>query len=242
MRILVAILRCIVVVLLVIYISYFSVFCSKKMHNTVCNEICIELKDSLQYNFVTSHDVDVYLNTKMFNPRGKTLRDINMEEMEQCLLQHPAIRSAKCYYSPSGAVCVDVYQREPLFRIMGLQSYFIDTDERRMPLLSNNAVYVPIVSGAINDSILPQVCSFVRFLNADEFWGAQVEQIHLLPSGEMELTTRIGDHQLLVGSFDDYENKLKKMRTFYEKGLDVLNWNMYKKFDLRYKNQVIGIK
>jgi hypothetical protein len=35
---------------------------------------------------------------------------------------------------------------------------------------------------------------------------------------------------------------LQKMKIFYEKAFDVLDWNVYKKFDLRYKNQVIGIK
>ncbi len=242
MRIFVAILRCFVVIALTIYIGYFSFFCSKKAHETVCNEIRIEVKDSLQYQFVSALDIDVFLNEKKLNPRGKTIYDINLEKMEESLSQHTAIRTAKCYYSPSGMVCVDVWQREPLFRVMGLQSYFVDTDGNRMPLFAHNAVYVPIVSGAVNDSNVQHICEFVRFLNADEFWGAQVEQINVLSNGEFELTTRIGNHQLLLGEFDGFEKRLKKMQTFYQKGIDLLDWNVYKKFDLRYKNQVIGVK
>lgn len=242
MRVFISIMRFFIVIILIGYIGYFSVYCSKKMHNTVCNEMHVEVKDSLQYKFVSALDVDGYLNDKHFNPRGKSLRDINMEKMEQCLLEHPAIRVAKCYYSPSGVVLVDVYQQEPLFRVMGLHSYFVNKEGCRMPLFANNAVYVPIVSGAVNDSNLCQIRSFVEFLNNDEFWGAQVEQIHLLPNGELELTTRVGNHQLMLGTFDDYEKRLKKMKIFYEKAFDVLDWNAYKKFDLRYKNQVIGIK
>ncbi len=242
MKIFIAILRCVVVVALVGYIGYFSVFCAQKVRSTVCNEVQVTVKDSAKYAFVSARNVDIYLNNNQLNPRGRMLSDINMEAMEQCLTAHSAIRLAKCYYAPSGRVCVDVWQREPMFRVMGAQIYFVDNERKRMPLFANNAVYVPIVSGAVDEENLMQICDFVEFLNADEFWSSQVEQIHISANDELELSTRMGDHQLLLGGFDDYEKRLRKMKRFYEKGIDVLDWNVYKKFDLRYKNQVIGVK
>ena len=79
-------------------------------------------------------------------------------------------------------------------------------------------------------------------LSEDEFWNQQIQEIHVTPAGELELTPQIGDHIILLGDTSNLTDKLYRMRTFITEGLDQAGWNRYKAIDLRFKNQVIGVK
>lgn len=233
--------RLVVMTILAVYLMAMSVVCSHKEQARMCSDMRVVV-DSALYTFVSGSEIDAYLDKHNQNPRGKMFGAIDLARMEQCLLQHPAVGRAVCYLTSSGVVWVEVEQRKPMFRVMGEQSYFVDESRKRMPLFANNAVYVPIVTGAVTPENLDEICNFVEYLRGDEFWNGQVTQIHISPQGELELTTRVGNHQLLLGPIAHYEKRLKKMKRLYESAFEVVDWNRYKKFDLRYKNQVIGVK
>ncbi|WP_346861594.1 hypothetical protein [uncultured Draconibacterium sp.] len=74
----------------------------------------------------------------------------------------------------------------------------------------------------------------------DEFWDAQIEQVHVEKNGEVVLTPLVGDHIIELGKLDNYEEKLRNMKAFYKQVLADNNWNKYKTVSVKYKNQVIA--
>lgn len=50
------------------------------------------------------------------------------------------------------------------------------------------------------------------------FWEAQIVQINVLPGKEIELVPRVGNHIIYLGKLEHFEDKLKRLKTFYEKG------------------------
>jgi cell division protein FtsQ len=52
----------------------------------------------------------------------------------------------------------------------------------------------------------------------------------------------VGDHLIEMGSLDNYQEKLRNMKAFYEQVITRNNWDTYGKISLKYKNQVIAIK
>jgi cell division protein FtsQ len=109
-----------------------------------------------------------------------------------------------------------------------------------MPVSPNYAAYVPVVSGRVTVSMATgQIFDFVTFLELNPFWNAQIEQIFVRDDKKIELIPRVGEAVILLGTLDDYQLKLEKLRKLYIKGFNVIGWNRYKLIDLQYKGQVV---
>ena len=58
----------------------------------------------------------------------------------------------------------------------------------------------------------------------------------------IELVPRVGDHVICLGKLDDFERKLKRVKVFYEKGLNKVGWNKYSRISVEFGNQIICTK
>jgi cell division protein FtsQ len=175
---------------------------------------------------------------------GKSLSEINTGRIEATLEANELVRQAECYKTVAGRVKLKVYQRTPLLRVIANKgNYYIDTDGKKMPVPANFSAYVPVATGFIEDDFaLAELFRFSRFLQKNKFWNAQIEQIYVAPNRDIELTPRVGNHQIILGKIEDYEENLDKLKLFYEEGLSKIGWNKYSKINLKYKNQVVCTK
>ena len=132
-----------------------------------------------------------------------------------------------------------------------------------MPLSNKYTAHVLIASGNINlnytklialqrgniDSkaednnykLLLELRQLASFIYHDKFWRAQIEQIYVTKSG-FELIPRVGTHVIEFGGVENYDNKFRNLRALYMQGLPKAGWNMYKRINLKYENQVICTK
>ena len=78
-----------------------------------------------------------------------------------------------------------------------------------------------------------------RVIQDNPFWNKQIQQIHVLENGEVELVPRVGKHIILLGQPTDVERKLDRMKEFYTEGLNRVGWNKYSQISLKYDNQII---
>ena len=100
-----------------------------------------------------------------------------------------------------------------------------------------------VVTGSLSekyaaDKMLP----FVQYIKKNDFWNAQIKQIHVEKDGDVLLSPLVGDQIIELGSLDDYAGKLRRMKAFYEQVLVKNNWDKYKVISLKYSNQVIAKK
>ena len=84
-----------------------------------------------------------------------------------------------------------------------------------------------------------KLCNFVNYLQSDELWRNQITQIYVNAANELELVPRVGNHIILLGGLDDYENKMNKLEAMYSKGFEITDWNAYSLINLKFKDQVI---
>jgi cell division protein FtsQ len=87
-----------------------------------------------------------------------------------------------------------------------------------------------------------QLLPFALFLEENPFWKAQIEQVHVEQNGNVVLTPLVGDHLIELGNMQNYVEKLRNMKAFYEQVLVLNNWDKYQTISLKYKNQVIAKK
>ena len=215
---------------------------NRKPAGQTCPDLELLVRDSVYAGFVTGQDVSALLRRQGLDPVGKSMDSIDTRRMEQALAGHPLIDGVECYKTPGGRVCVEVSQRLPILRVMGdgEDSYYVDSKGRVMPLSAKCVARLPVVTGHVSrDFATGPLHGFGLFLQQDPFWQAQTEQIHILPDQTVELAPRVGDHLIYLGKLKGYEQKLKRVRLFYEKALNRVGWNKYSRINVEFDNQII---
>lgn len=236
------ILLCISSLLVVAYLAWSACFFDKQDDEAACTAVNIYINDSTERQFVSAQEIMQLLNKKGLNPLGRDIDKIKMTQIEEAISAHTMINKAECYKTPSHKINIELTQREPKFRVITrTESYYVDTERKTMPTSTQYAAYVPIVSG--NRINKKQACGelydFVSFIEDNDFWNAQIEQIYIREDAKIELVPRIGGHIILLGKLDGYEHKLDKLYKLYTEGFSTIGWRAYKVIDLQYKNQIV---
>ena len=240
-------------------------FVTKKSHQVICKGISVKVVDSSLNRFITSKDIKRMIDQKGRTPIGKPLYKINTYQMENMISDLMAVRDVQVYKTADGILSVKVKQRLPMVRVFNSenQSYYIDDQGMILPLSGRFSAHVLVVNGNIKEHfpvkpnvnvmdydttvyrhkpLVSQIYEFSKFVMDDDFWNAQIAQVYVNDSNNVELIPRVGSQSILLGSFDDYEKKLNRLKMFYEKALPALGWNKYKMISLKYSNQIICTK
>ena len=233
-----------VTILLAGYVVYAIITFESKPTESYCKEIQITIKDTASGQFILSQDVSTFLERNKIFPVGKKIANINSEEIEQKLREIPIIGEVECYFSPGGTLFITISQRKPILRILSnLDNYYMDDEAKIIPSSSNFSLHLPIATGNI-DTLYAQnnLYKFALFLKENDFWNAQIAQIDVLANKDVVLIPRIGEHQILLGQLDGFEEKLERLMKFYQNGLSETGWNKYDKINLKFENQVVCTK
>lgn len=233
-----------VLALLVGYIVFAAVALCRKPAGQVCQGVRLEIRDSLSTDYMTTRDITTLLAKNSLDPTGQPLDEVNLSIIEQAVEASPLIASCECYKTIGGHVMVQVECRKPILRIITEHndSYYLDEEGKAISHIPSG-VYVPIATGNISrkfaqEQLFPLAC----YLKEEEFWNAQIEQIHVTARQEIELIPRVGDHIIVLGRPEDYEEKFGKLKAFYEKGLSEVGWDRYSRISLDYTGQVVATK
>jgi cell division protein FtsQ len=209
----------------------------------VCKELSVVITDKSERELITQKEIAETLELNGLNPIGKTLKKIRTESIEEVLRKNPMIRTVECFTTPDGAVDIQILQRSPKFRVVGFGSYYVDVDRKTMPVSLHSAAYVPVVSGRVTVSMaIGKMFDFITFLEENPFWNAQIEQIFVRDDLKIELVPRVGDAVIVLGTLDNFQSKLEKLRKLYVNGFNKMGWNRYRRIDLEYKNLVVCTK
>ena len=240
-RILLSIVMLALIAYLIVAITAFN----RKPADQTCRDMELVIKDTAYAGFITKDELKGILQKKGIYPIGKKMGRISTKSLERELSKHPLIDEAECYKTPSGKVCVEVTQRIPILRVMSAngQNYYLDNKGTVMPPDAKCVAHRVIVTGNVEKSFaMKDLYKFGVFLQKNSFWNAQIEQIHVLPGKNIELVPRVGDHLIYLGKIAGFEKKLKRVKAFYERGLNQVGWNKYSRISVEFDNQIICTK
>jgi cell division protein FtsQ len=176
---------------------------------------------------------------------------VDVKRVEAILEKDPFIENAESFIDASSNLNIKITQREPILRVIdnnGL-NYYLDKLGTRMPLSKYFSVRVPIVTGAVpphvNDFLerkkygLKDVFLLVQRLNADPFFAPMIQQIIVDASGEFTLIPILGDQKIRIGTLDNLDEKLERLKTFYKEAMPYEGWKTYRTISVKYKNQIV---
>lgn len=240
-RILLFIVQLLLLAYLVIAVTAFN----RKPDNMVCADFDLIIKDSVHAGFITKKEVESILKNKDLYPVGKPLISIESRAIENELDNHSLIDKAECYKTPSGKLCIEVSQRIPILRVINANgdNYFIDNKGKEMPSNAKCIAHTAVATGWVDKAFAQdELYKLGLFLQNNKFWKAQIEQINVLQNKRIELVPRVGEHIIYIGKIHNFENKLQRVKLFYEKALNKVGWNKYSYINVEFSNQIICTK
>ena len=234
---------------LMTYIVYAMFFLSGPDEEERCTavELTVE-KDNGSSMFVDAGDIEKILKNANVYPKGMLMKDVDTEKIEETIRGNEFISKVECYKSSNGKLCVNVEQRVPVVFVIpdGKDGYFVDAQGKIIPN-RNSATNLVVASGNIDEKYASkELAEFGQFLQTDEFWNNPIEQIYVTKDRKgkrvVEIVPRVGDQIVYLGTLENYQKKLRKLRTFYDKAVGTVGWEKYARVNLEYDNQIICTK
>ena len=254
MKKLVKILLLIPAVYLLTIPAYFAHF----SYSRPCKGIKITIADSSKYHFVTRKELNNSINNGSGNLVGKPVKEINLADVESNINKYRELKHAEVYMSIDGTLHVYADQRNPIMRIIPGSGgdFYMDSEgvivrsrnlyTPRLHVIGGNITIsqamlngVSVLDTSIHKSILKDIYPLVRYINSNDFWSAQIDQIYINQDDEIDLIPRVGNHIVHLGTTDDFEGKLKNLRAFYDKVMPEVGWNKYSVINIAYKDQIV---
>jgi cell division protein FtsQ len=247
-------------------------FVNRKREGIICKSVSINIDRTTDHYFVEQEDVNSVLADKNPLLIGKEVNDINIKLLEKNIKNNPFIYNAEVYSGIDGELKIDVVQRNPILRMEGVkESYYVDETGVFMPLSDKYTARVMIASGYLFEpfaykkarivkekvssddslfikeeiyaySLKDSLFTLAKFIDENEFWKAQIQQIFITPEHEFELIPAVGKHKIAFGNIEGMKEKFDKLMLFYKEGLSKTGWNKYREINLRFKDQVVCVK
>ncbi|MDF2430823.1 MAG: cell division protein FtsQ [Mucilaginibacter sp.] len=228
-------------------------FIEVKKAEVVCKNVKVYIPGN-QY-FIDREEVDNILQIHNHAIVGRRIEDINIHELETRLKANPFIEFAKVYTDMDGIINVEISQRQPILRLMNRfdQDFYVDQHGLKIPLSNNFTARVLVANGYIDElfanrvdtlhtAMARQLFKTADYIRKDSLWDAQIAQIYVNKDHEIELIPRVGNNRILIGDADSLEIKFHNLLVFYKKAIPQVGWDTYKVINVKYANQVVGIR
>ena len=209
-----------------------------------CEGVRVEIIDSIPDGFITDDYIRSILTKNKISPQGMKISAINLEQIEQLMLDESHIERASCYYDAAGRLCIKVVPQQPILHVINQkgEDYYLSSTGLTMPTASFN-VDLCVATGNISKKFASEhLLELAKFIHDDLFWSEQIEQINVVGPDEIELYPRVGQHIIELGSVDNFQEKLSRLRIFYREGLERVGWNKYSTISLAYDGQIVCTK
>lgn len=234
-------------------------FVGKEQSRVSYSGMEINIHDSLDLKFVDKAYIISLIQRDAPELSGKSIENIDLQSIENRISSLKTIRNAEVYFTVRGKLIVEVYQRNPVVRIIDRMGhgFYLDEEGYIIPLSSHFSSHVLVVNGYISKDcikaanikdqgkgmdLLRDIFDMVQYIQSDEFWRAQILQIYVNEEQEYELVPRVGAHIIEFGPADDIVTKFEKLWLLYDEGFRNKGWNQYDRINLKYRNQVVCTK
>ena len=189
-------------------------------------------------NLFISYDMVNKLLIQKFDLNDNQAKEnINLNNLEEFVQSNDMIENAELFLTIRGDLGVIIRQRTPVLRVANnSQSYYYDIQGKKMPLSSNYSARVPITSSELNFENCSDIICLSNKIISDGFLQKQIigiNQIEGEGANQFELKTRYGNQIIIFGDLNDVDEKIKKIKVFYQKALEDNTLENYRSINLK---------
>lgn len=234
-------------------ISFLIAFSERKQGGAVCNNVSIEIDNLHENHFIDEADVMRLVEGSGQTVKGVAIDRIDLKSIEKKIKYDKHILDAELFGDLKGNLIVNVELRRPIARIVqnDAPDAYIAEDGVIMPVSEKYTSRVVLISGGYVKRLLEsedlnkteegkQILGLIEFINADDFWRAQVAQLDIASNGKITIYPQVTGQRVEFGKPEDIENKFKKLMIFYKEILPTRGWTKYERVNLEYEGQIIA--
>ena len=204
--------------------------------------------------FIDKRDVKNILEKVNKKPLDHAvINSLDLVSMERELQKEKWIKNAEIFIDNNNVLQVKVLEREPVARIFTTTgaSFYLDSSLMRLPLSKKFSARLPVFTNFPTDviiltkadsALLRDIKVLGEFIEKDEFWMAQIDQVDITPDNTFELIPKVGNQVIRFGDMQNYKEKFNNLLAFYKNVQVKAGWNKYSILDVQYKNQVVAVQ
>jgi len=223
-------------------IGFLYGFSNQRNSQQIITKSVVKFQSNEPY-FLTEEIVNKLLIQNNATVKKQAKSVIDLYKLEELVLENPYVEKASLFFTIDGTLGSFIKQRQPIARILTSNlSYYIDSEGVKVPVSENYSARVPLVSGLNDDSNLLELLVLLNKIDEDNFLKKEVTSIHRKDNKEYLMTVRSGDYRIDFGNLTQIDKKIKKLKAFYGKAFLDSTIQKYKTINIKYHNQVVGVK
>lgn len=209
-----------------------------------CDTVDIEIKTPQGRElFMDEADIRSELARMHIKLEGQPLDSINVHAVEVKLRENPIFHNAEVYMTRgTRKVKIKLEQHDPFFLVQsGDSTYYVSIDRGIIPVNPRYAVYVPVVTGAIDRSYaIGDLYDLMRTISQDPYFEHYFGHYYYDPMEGLVLTPRVGHTRILLGKETNWSEMLHRLKVFDQEVIPVKGWDRFEYLRLNYSGQVIA--
>jgi cell division protein FtsQ len=248
----------ILLIIPVLYIVVMPIYFARSSGSKPVSRIEIIIRDSSDYHFVTGRNLRNLVSNGSGKIIGVPAGKVPVADIESRINILRELKVAEVYMTIDGTLKVFADQRDPVLRVMpsGGGDYFLDEEgvvvrnrnlyNPRLHIAVGNITIsqamlngVSVLDTSIKNTVLRDIYYLTGYINDDDFWSAQIDQIFVDNDNQIDLIPRVGNHVIHLGTAENYQGKLRSLEAFYQTVLPEVGWNKYSVINLEFKDQIV---
>jgi len=229
-------------ILILAVLTFLYGFAAKRNANKSKNNVEVVFENGKNL-FISYETVNKLLIQNLDNFKNESKENINLNNLELFVQDNEMIENAEIFLTLSGDLGAIIKQRNPVLRVANnLGSYYYDELGKKMPLSDNYSARVPITTSDLNQNNCIDIICLANKIYKDEFLQKQIigiDQIAGKKTNQFELKTRIGNQRIVFGDLKRMDEKIVKLKVFYQKMMADSIINKYKTINLKFNGQVV---
>lgn len=226
-------------------------FVSMRQKAKTCKKVSVKIDNEYNNYFISDLEVrNLMTRDGARKIEGTDAEGIDLKNLEMRIKAHKFVKQAQVYRDLEGNINVTVKQNRPIARLLHANTdAYIDQEGNILPLSDRfTARVLPITKSVLapaftkeffQDSAGRAFLDLIEFIQQDEFWKAQIAQMHIDARGKVVFLPQIGDQNIEFGKPEEIPAKFRKLLIFYQKVLPVVGWDRYKRVNVEFNNQII---
>ncbi len=193
--------------------------------------------------FVSYETVNKLLIQNLEAYKNQSKENINLNNLEGFLQRNKMIENAEIFLTLSGELGAIITQRTPVLRVANeTETYYYDKLGEKMPLSDNYSARVPITTDTVSGKGRSDMITLSNIIRNDQFLKKQIigiDHIEGERKDQFELKTRVGDQKIIFGDLSSMDEKIAKLKVFYQKIMLDSTITDYKTINLKFYNQIV---
>ncbi len=182
------------------------------------------------------------------------IKEIDTKKIENSIKTNNFVDECQVTIDSKGVLRIEVEELKPLARILNKNTSkgaYITETGKLIPLSPNFTARVMLLSSEkksdteLLDTAFWKMPEGKVFINAlkeidkQPFWKAQITQLERDTKGNLVAYPQVGEQLIELGTPENMEDKLARLKTFYDKVVPLKGWGSYQMVSVRYDNQIV---